>query len=196
MGLATTFALVSSAVLISLFRRMIPREVRIPVYTVTVATLVTVADLTLASYIPAIHRVLGIYLPLIIVNCIILGRIEAFAGSNPVGRSFLDAMGYGLGFTWALTLIGGIRELFGAGTLFGVQVMPQGFEPLGIMRSPPGAFITMGLLVGGISFLRQRFSKEETPAQAPAVQSGAPGIAGVGVAANSRWETDLSAKKG
>ncbi len=156
MGLSTTFVLVGSAVIISLFRRLIPRQVRIPIYAVSVATLVTIIELVLMGFFPEIHRVLGLFIPLIVVNCVILGRIEAFAAHSPPDRSFADALGYGLGFTWALTLIGGIREVLGAGTLFGVQVTPAAFVPWGVMLTPAGAFWTMGALVGAITMWRQR----------------------------------------
>lgn len=156
MGLSTTFVLVGSTVLISLFRRNIPRQVRIPIYAVTVATLVTIIELVLMGFLPGIHRVLGLFIPLIVVNCIILGRIEAFAAQHTPGRSFADALGYGLGFTWALTLIGAIRELLGSGTLFGLSVVPAGFVPWTVMLTPAGAFWTMGALVAAITMWRQR----------------------------------------
>lgn len=156
MGLSTTAVLVGSTVLISIFRRWIPRQSRIPIYTVAVATLVTMVDLLLQGFLPEIHEVLGLFIPLIVVNCIILGRIEAFAAGHPPGRALFDGLGYGLGFTWALTLIGGIRELLGAGSLFGVRVMPAAFVPWSIMRMPPGAFLTMGALFGVITLWRQR----------------------------------------
>lgn len=156
MGLSTTFVLVGSTVLISIFRRAISRQSRIPIYTVTVATLVTIAELVLKGFLPDIHRVLGLFIPLIVVNCIILGRIESFAAHHSPGRVLADSLGYGLGFTWALTLIGGVRELLGAGTLFGVRVMPEAFVPWSVMRMPAGAFWTMGILVGVITLWRQR----------------------------------------
>lgn len=157
MGLSTTFVLVLSTWLMSVFRNVIPRQVRIPVYTITVATLVTIADLVLGGFLPAVHRVLGIYVPLIMVNCIILGRIEAFGSKHTPLRAMTDGLGYGVGFTWALTLIGGIREILGAGTLFGFAVLPESFVPWSIMTTPPGAFFTMGLLVGLITWARNRY---------------------------------------
>lgn len=161
MGLATAFVLVGGAVVISALRRFIPHEVRIPIYTIAVATLVTVADLVLAGWMPAIHRILGVFVPLIIVNCIILGRIEAFTSRHSPMRALADAAGYGMGFTWALTLVGAIREVLGAGTLFGVAVMPEGFVPLAIMRTPPGAFLTMGFLVAALTALSRRRTEEQ-----------------------------------
>lgn len=156
MGLSTTAVLVGSTVLISLFRRAIPRQTRIPIYTVAVATLVTITELVLKGFFPEIHRVLGLFIPLIVVNCIILGRIESFAAQHTPARALADSLGYGLGFTWALTLIGAIREILGAGTLFGLRVMPAAFVPWAIMRTPAGAFWTMGILVGVITLWRQR----------------------------------------
>ena len=161
MGLSTTFVLVGSTVIISIFRRMIPKQVRIPIYAVAVAALVTIIELLLMGFFPEMHRVLGLFIPLIVVNCIILGRIEAFAAQNPPDRSLADALGYGLGFTWVLTMIGGIREVLGAGTLFGVQVTPAGFVPWGVMLTPAGAFWTMGALVGVITLWRQRRAGSE-----------------------------------
>lgn len=161
MGLSTTLVLVGSTVVISLFRNRIPRQTRIPIYAVAVATLVTVIELVLAGFLPGIHKVLGIFIPLIVVNCIILGRIESFAAQNPPDRSLADALGYGLGFTWALTLIGGLRELLGAGTVFGLKVMPAAFVPWSVMLTPAGAFWTMGAVVAVITLWRQRGASKE-----------------------------------
>lgn len=159
MGLATTVVLFGTALLTLAVRGIVPRQVRIPVYTVIIASLVAVVDLLLSGMMPDIHAVLGLFIPLIIVNCIILGRVEVAFTRLGALPAMGDALGYGLGFTWALAAIGGIRELLSAGTIFGAQVMPVGFTPWQIMRTPPGAFLTMGLLVALIQVIRLQASK-------------------------------------
>jgi len=148
MGMATTFVVVSSGVVISLIRRFVPEQVRIPMFTVIIATFVTAADYFLKANFYQISKALGPYVPLIVVNCVILGRAEAFASKNGVVRSFLDALGMGLGFTVALIILGAIREVLGAGTVFGYRIMWSGFMNWIVMVLPAGAFITLGLLVG------------------------------------------------
>lgn len=148
MGLATTFVVVSSSVVISLVRRFVPEQVRIPMFTVIIATFVTAADYFLKANFYQISKALGPYVPLIVVNCVILGRAEAFASKNGVMRSFLDALGMGIGFTGALIILGAIREILGAGTVFGYRIMWDGFMNWIVMVLPAGAFITLGLLVG------------------------------------------------
>lgn len=147
MGLATTAVLIFSNLIISLLRRVIPKAVRIPSFIVIIASLVTVVDMVMAAYLPDIHRVLGLFIPLIIVNCIIMGRAEAFAFKNPPVESVFDGLGMGIGFTWALTLLGSVRELLGSGSIFGVAVMGQHFQPVILALLPPGAFITLGLII-------------------------------------------------
>lgn len=153
MGLATTAVLVSSNLIISSLRRLIPRQVRIPIFIVVIATFVTAVDRIMAGYFSDLHKVLGIFIPLIVVNCIILGRAEAFASKNPVPNSVLDGLGMGFGFTLSLTILGSVREIFGNGTIFGIQVLGWGFKPALIMLMPPGAFLALGLLVGLINRL-------------------------------------------
>ncbi|NPV43195.1 MAG: electron transport complex subunit E [Firmicutes bacterium] len=148
MGLATSFVLISSSFIISLVRNFIPSKVRIPCFIVIIATFVTIADLVLAAFFPDIHAVLGLFVPLIVVNCLILGRAEAFASKNPVINSFLDAVGMGLGFTWALTLLSIVREIMGMGSVFGITILGKWFTPFIIMVLPPGAFLTLGILLG------------------------------------------------
>ena len=148
MGMATTFVVVCSSVVVSVIRKVVPEQVRIPMYTVIIATFVTAADYFLKANFYQISKALGPYVPLIVVNCIILGRAEGFASKHGVGRSFLDALGMGVGFTCALVVLGGAREILGAGTLFGFRVMWQGFTNWVVMVLPAGAFITLGLLVG------------------------------------------------
>ena len=156
MGLATTFVLISSSILISLLRKVIPHQVRIAGYIVIIATFVTVADKFLAAYLPEISKALGPYVPLIVVNCLILGRQEAFSSKNGVGRSIIDALGMGLGFISVLVVLGGIREVLGSATLFNIQVLGDWFNPWMIMILPPGAFLTLGLLIGLGNWLNER----------------------------------------
>ncbi len=148
MGLATTFVLLSSSILISLIRNIIPAQVRIASFIVVIATFVTVVDKFLAAYTPDISKALGAFIPLIVVNCLILGRQEAFSSKNNVGRSILDGIGMGVGFAAVLTLLGAIRELLGEGSIFGVALMPESFNTWLVMILPPGAFLTLGLMIG------------------------------------------------
>jgi len=148
MALATTFVLVFSSLLISLVKKLIPNQVRIAAYIVIIATFVTIADLVMKAKFPELSKSLGPFIPLIVVNCIILGRAEAFASKNSPGRSVLDALGNGAGFFIALMVMSSIREIIGSRTLLGYQVLPDGFEPWLIMILPAGAFLTFGLLMG------------------------------------------------
>lgn len=158
MGLASFFVLVGSSVLVSSLRRLIPAEVRITAYILIIATFVTLVDLVLAAVVPDIHKALGAFIALIVVNCIILGRQEAFSSRNTVARSTLDAIGTGGGFMAALLLMSGVRELLGSGTLLGVPVMGPHFEPWIIMILPPGGFFTLGILLLALSWRSQRRS--------------------------------------
>ena len=153
MGMAVTFVLVCSGIVISLFRKLIPREVRIATFTIIIASFVTVIDYTMKANFPAISKALGPYVPLIVVNCIILGRQEAFTSKNPPLASLADALGMGLGFTGTLIVLGSIRELLGSGSIFGYQVLGSSFTPWVIMILPPGAFLTLGILIGLIKVL-------------------------------------------
>lgn len=146
MGLTTTAVLAASNLLISALRKAIPDKVRIPAYIVVVASLVTIVQLLLEAYLPVVNELLGIYIPLIVVNCIILGRAEAYAAKNSIGLSFFDGIGMGLGFTGALTIIGSFRELLGAGSIFGFRITPQALDPITIFILAPGALLTMALL--------------------------------------------------
>ena len=147
MGVSTLVVLVMSNLVISALRKMIPDDVRLPAYIVIVASLVTVVELLMEAYVPSIYGALGIYIPLIVVNCIILGRAEAYASKNPPLLSAMDGLGMGLGFTVSLSIIGFIRELLGAGTVFGVQVMPAAYKPIAIFIKAPGAFLVLAFLV-------------------------------------------------
>ncbi len=146
MGLSTTAVLILSNFVISVLRRVIPNEVRLPAYIVIVASLVTVTELLIEAYLPSIYNALGIYIPLIVVNCIILGRAEAYANKNTPGLAVMDGIGMGLGFTVALTLAGLVRELGGAGTAFGYTVFPKEYA-VGILIQPPGAFLVIALFI-------------------------------------------------
>ncbi len=156
MGLATTFVLVGSNLVISSMRKVIPKKVRIPVFIVVIASFVTIIDLTMAGFFHPIHKVLGLFVPLIVVNCIILGRAEAFASRNSVLKSFVDGLGMGLGFTISLVALGAIRELLGVGTIFGFQILPSSYEVAIIMLLPPGAFIALGLMLGVMNKLTKQ----------------------------------------
>ncbi len=147
MGISTTAVLILSNVIISALRKVIPDEVRLPSYIVIVATLVTITELLIEAYLPALYDALGIYIPLIVVNCIILGRAEAYANKNPVGLAAFDGIGMGIGFTAALTAVGLIREFLGAGTAFGFQIIPKSVEPIGIFIKAPGAFLVLAFLI-------------------------------------------------
>ncbi|MEW5920086.1 MAG: electron transport complex subunit E [Bacillota bacterium] len=160
MGIAALFVLLGSNIVISLLRNLIPARVRIPAYILIIATFVTIVDMVLNAYTPDLHAALGIFIPLIVVNCIILGRAEAFARKHDVGRSIIDALGMGIGFALSLTILGIIRELFGAGTVFGAHILGTAFQPMAILGTPPGAFITLGVLLGLFNYLFKRLGIE------------------------------------
>ena len=147
MGLAATAVLICSNVVISLLRKIIPAKVRIASYIVIVAGFVTAIDLLMQAYLPDLSESLGVFIPLIVVNCIILARAEAFASKNKVLPSAIDGLAMGLGFTLALTVMSAVRELLGAGTLAGIQVMPEGYQPAMLLILPAGGFLTLGFLV-------------------------------------------------
>lgn len=147
MGLSTTAVLIMSNMLISMLRKVIPDSVRMPAFIVVVASFVTIVDFLLEGFVPGLYDSLGLYIPLIVVNCIILGRAESYASKNPVLPSVFDGIGMGLGFTVGLTCIGIVRELIGAGQIFGKQVMPDSYEPLTIFILAPGAFFVLACLV-------------------------------------------------
>jgi len=155
MGIAVIFVCVGSNVFISLIRKAVPGGVRIACYIVVISTFVTITDLFLKAYFPDISRTIGIFIPLIVVNCIMLGRAEAFASKNTVMDSLLDGIGMGCGYTLALLLMGVIRELSGSGTLFGIKVLP-GYNPMTVMVSPPGAFLLLGILLGFFKWMQLR----------------------------------------
>lgn len=147
MGLATTFVLVCSNILVSMLRKVIPPKIRIACFIIVIATFVTVVELTMKAYAYALFLQLGIFIPLIVVNCIVLGRAEAFAFKNPIVPSLADGLGIGLGFTLSLGTLGAIREIFGTGALFGVPLFGSSFQPFTFMVQAPGAFVCLGLLL-------------------------------------------------
>jgi electron transport complex protein RnfE len=161
MGLATMFVLLGSNVVVSLIRKVVPKKVRIPCYIVIIATFVTLVDMVTAAYFPQIHKALGIFIPLIVVNCIVLGRAEAFASRHTIGHSILDALGMGVGFTLTLMALGGVREFFAGGMLFDVQLIPQWQEQFLIMKFAPGAFIVLGLFLAGMNAISIRRAKRQ-----------------------------------
>ena len=162
MGLSTMVVLIFSNIFISLLRRFIPDKVRIAAYVVVIASFVTVIEMVLKAYAQAVSAALGIYIPLIVVNCIILGRAEAFASKNGPFKSAVDGLGMGLGFTCALFIIGTVREILGAGTFFGISLFGEAFSPVTIMILPPGAFLTLGLIVMVINIISAKKRKGES----------------------------------
>ena len=161
MGLSTTAVLILSNMVISALRKVIPDQVRLPAYIVVVASLVTVTELVIEAYLPSLYKALGIYIPLIVVNCIILGRAEAFANKNSVVDSALDGLGLGLGYTCALTIMACIRELLGAGTIFGHVVTANLFSPMSIFVLAPGGFFTFGCIIAALNKLTKGKNREK-----------------------------------
>jgi len=155
MGLATTFVLVFSNLFVSLLRRFIPSQVRIASFIVIIASFVVIVELVMQAYFYPLFKILGIFIPLIVVNCIILGRAEAFASKNGPVMSLADGLGIGLGFTISLSVLGLIREFLGAGTLLNISVLWEGFEPFAFMLKPPGAFVALGILLGFMNLISQ-----------------------------------------
>lgn len=166
MGLATTAVLVCSNLFISLLRNFIPEKVRIPSFIVVIASFVTMIDLFMKAYLPDLSASLGMYIPLIVVNCIIFARAESFAFKNPPLLSIADGLGMGLGFTFAITLLSCIREVIGNGTLFGLTVMPASYQPMAIMLQVPGGFVTLGLLLVAVNGLRKLGQKKSVRKEA------------------------------
>ncbi|MBR5597685.1 MAG: electron transport complex subunit E [Lachnospiraceae bacterium] len=160
MGLTTTVVLALSNVMISMLRKIIPDKVRIPAFIVVIASFVTIVELLLEGFLPSLYDALGIYIPLIVVNCIILGRAESYASKNPMLPSLFDGLGMGLGFTMALTIIGAIREVLGAGEVFGYRVMPAGYVPISIFVLAPGAFFVLACLTAIQNYIKIQGEKK------------------------------------
>jgi Na+-translocating ferredoxin:NAD+ oxidoreductase subunit E len=171
MGLATTFVLLCSNIVVSLLRKVIPGKVRIPAFIVIIASFVTVVQLVMEAWVYDLHKALGIFIPLIVVNCLILGRAEAFASKRPLTMAVVDGAGMGLGFTLALGVLGAVRELFGAGTILDMPLFGEAFSPFLLMILPPGAFIAMGLLLAAMNkiefYLKNSRRKGTRPAPSP-----------------------------
>lgn len=157
MGLSSTAVLVLSNAIISMLRKYIPNKIRIPAYIVLIAGFVSMIDMFLAAYLPDLYKSLGLFIPLIVVNCVILGRAEAYANKNGIILSMFDGLGMGLGFTLALSTLGFFREILGAGTLLGFRIMPEAYVPANIMILAPGAFLTLGMIM---AFLNKRNMKK------------------------------------
>ena len=161
MGLATTAVLICSNLLISLLRNIISERIRIPAFIVVIASFVSIVEMLLKAYLPDLSDALGVYIPLIVVNCIIFARAEAFAFKNPPIASLADGLGMGMGFTGAITILSAIRELLGSGTIFGAQLMPESYEPMAIMLQVPGGFITLGLLLILVNGIRKGLARRK-----------------------------------
>ena len=155
MGLATMFVLILSNIVISLVKKIIPDIVRIPAFIVIIASFVTVLEMLMQAYTPSLYDALGIYIPLIVVNCIILGRAEAFASKNTVFNSLLDAIGMGIGFTLALVLLGSVREFLGNGSLFGYSILPEDMPKMLLFIMPPGAFMALGVIIATVNHFKE-----------------------------------------
>ncbi len=158
MGLSTMFVLIFSNIVISLVRNYIPSKIRIASYIVIIATFVTIIDMLLKAYIPSLSKALGLYIPLIVVNCIILARAESFASKNKPLPSAVDGLGMGLGFTLGLTVLGFVRELLGNGTIFGMNVFSENFKPATMFILPPGAFIALGIILAVVGVIRKKYN--------------------------------------
>ena len=159
MGLAMTFVLVCSNIFISALRKIIPAKVHLPCYIVIIATFVTVVQMVMQAYVPDLYKTLGVFISLIVVNCIILGRAEMFACKNPVLDSALDGLGMGIGYILTMALMGGIRELIGSGTLLGVTIIPESIDRMTVMNSAPGGFFVFGVLMAGCVWLENKMNK-------------------------------------
>ena len=170
MGLSMTFVLLMSELVIAVFRKLIPESVRIPIFIIIIAAFTTVIDYVLKAYFPDLSRAMGVFIPLIVVNCIIMGRVEGFASKQPVGAVIFDALGMGLGYTWVLTGISVVRELLGSGAILGFTVLPASFQPILFFVLPPGGFFVFALFMALNMAIKARQEKKGKPA---AVEGGA-----------------------
>lgn len=188
MGVAVIFVLTLSNVIISLVRKIIPQKVRIVCYIAIAATLVVAVELLMQAFAYPLYQSLGIFVPLIVVNCIILGRAEAFAGKNPVHLALADGLGIGIGYMVSLTFLGSIREILGKGTWFGASFMWDGFEPFGFMVMAPGAFIALGVIVGAMNFLNMRMARRRVQTSIQDIDgcTGCAACGGCSLSAKSR----------
>ena len=178
MGLAVTAVLIFSNLFISLLRNIIPDSVRIPAYIIIIASFVTMIDMLLKAFLPDLSQALGMFIPLIVVNCIIFARAESFASKNPPVLSIADGLGMGLGFTMSLTFLGSIHEVFGAGTLFGTPVMWEGFRPFSVMVEAPGAFLCLGLILAAMNLINRWQAKRKGREEPENISSGCASCGG------------------
>lgn len=163
MGIALTFVLVMSEVIISAFRKFIPDSIRMPVFLVVIAAFTTIMDLAMKAYFPALSKSMGVFIPLVVVNCIVMGRVEAFASKQPVLDSLFDGLGMGLGYTWVLVVLAVVRELLGNGTLLGRQILPASFEPMIFFILPPGGFLVFSLWMAVSNSFRRKLLTRSKP---------------------------------
>ncbi len=173
MGLAMTFVMLFSEVIISIFRKVIPNSARMPIFIIVIAAFTTIIDLVMKAYFPELSKSMGVFIPLIVVNCIIMGRVEAFASKEKVLDCVADSLGMGLGYTWVLVGIAAFRELLGNGTLAGLQVMPASFEPILFFILPPGGFLVFALFISLNIWLKGRMQKASAKAEAKAEEVAA-----------------------
>lgn len=166
MGVAMTFVNVFAELVISLFRKRIPNDARIPIFIIVIAAFTTIVDLSMKAYFPDLSKAMGVFIPLIVVNCIIMGRVEAFAYKQPPLDAIFDGIGMGLGYTWVLVGISAVRELLGSGTLAGLQVMPESFQPILFFTLPPGGFVVFGLFISLNIWLNKRKTAAEAAKEA------------------------------
>ncbi len=183
MGLATTAVLIGSNVVISMLRRFIPAKVRMPAFVTVIAGFVTIVQMLLKAYVPALDKALGIFIPLIVVNCIIMARAESFASKNPVLSSAVDGLGMGIGFTLAITMIGSIREILGNGSIFGFQLFGEAASPALAMILPPGGFLVFGLAIGLVNLIT---SRQTLASGCGARSEGCGGCSGCSMAASEK----------
>ena len=170
MSLAMTFVIVASESIISLFRKLIPESIRIPIFIIVIAAFTTMVDLSMKAYFPDLAKALGVFIPLIVVNCIIMGRVEAFASKENVGNAALDALGMGLGYSWVLIGMSVIRELLGNGTVMGLQIMPEAYQPILFFVLPPGGFLVFALFTSLNVYLKKKWL--ESPLGCPDPEGG------------------------
>jgi electron transport complex protein RnfE len=173
MGLAMTFVLLCSEILISAFRKVIPNSVRIPIFIIIIAAFTTIIDYVMQAYFPALSKSMGVFIPLIVVNCIIMGRVEAFSYKQKVLDCIADSFGMGLGYTWVMVAIAAVRELLGNGTLAGTQIMPASFQPILFFTLSPGGFLVFALFISFNIWLKDRMSKPQTTKAAGAQEDAA-----------------------
>jgi electron transport complex protein RnfE len=172
MGLSMTFVLLMSELVISIFRKLIPESIRIPLFIIIIAAFTTVIDYVLKAWFPDLSKAMGVFIPLIVVNCIIMGRVEGFASKQPVGDVIFDSLGMGLGYTWVLTGIAVIRELLGSGTILSIQVLPASYQPILFFVLPPGGFFVFALFIALNIFIKSRLKEPSVSGEpAPAAQT-------------------------